>query len=415
MRRFVFFLSLFILFPSLIFAAPEIKKTSFDLPSNLADFEFIKISLNPSAASAKISSQTPYEILDGQGHVLFADTKLNETIFKANATGLQIGQQIFQLDHVMVRSVTGAIKLDNRLYRYALIIWKEANGKISIVNEIPIEDYLKGVLPWESNPKWPAEALKAQAVAARTYALFKAIENQNAKFVLSKDVLSQVYGGKTAENSITNRIVEITRGQILLYKGKIFPAYFHSTCAGATTHAEYLWNVEPHPALEGVKCNFCWQSKHARWTNTFARADIEKKLKLRGVAVAGIQQIRPADLDESGRARFFEITHAKGKTKVHSNDFRLWVDPNKFKSTMITSVQKQGESFVFRGKGWGHGVGLCQYGMKGLAELGYDYPDILRYYYPGTEVASLETLETHSAASPKSWFKKAKSLLSAEE
>ncbi|HLD50166.1 MAG TPA: hypothetical protein VJC08_03120, partial [bacterium] len=165
-------------------------------------------------------------------------------------------------------------------------------------------------------------------------------------------------------------------------------------CGGATTRAEHVWNVKPHPSLRGVNCTFCQSSQHYRWKTEFTRTQIEKKLRKNGFpARSGIQDIKPLDFDTTGRAGNFEILFRSGeKIKIQSNDFRLWLDQLKLRSTWIYLIERQGDKFIFRGKGWGHGVGLCQYGMKALAELGYAYPDILKYYYPGAEMINLNTV-----------------------
>lgn len=371
----------------------EVKKTSLEIPKG-RDAEVVRIALLQNISEATLSTDAPFRVRDSQGRSLFRGDRIVKTKVKAAAQGgIQLGIQSFRTVPLVIQTEEGAIKLDNHVYRSTLEIWPELNGKISVVNEIDLEDYLKGVLPVEANPKWDLEALKAQAVAARTYALFKAVENQDKRFVLGKDVLSQVYAGKSSENPVTDQAVEATQGQILTYRGKLFPAYFHSTCGGGTTHAEYIWNVEPHPSLKGVKCSFCWASKHYRWSETIPLLEIEAALKKNGIKISEISEIRLKDIDATGRARKIGITGAQGKITVHSNDFRLWIGPAKLRSTLIASIERKEDQYSFRGRGWGHGVGLCQYGMKQLAELGYTYPQILQYYYPEAVIETLNPLE----------------------
>ena len=384
--------------------AAEIKKTALPLPGNAEDFQQIGISLLRNAAEIKIETASPYQIMDHEGRSLYRGDRIVAAQVKPNSGGIQIGSQTFQSAPLTIQSEGEGIKLGGRLYRHTLKIWREENGKLLVVNEIDLEDYLKGVLPWEANPKWSLEALKAQAVASRTYALFKAIENQKERFAVSKGMLSQVYGGQNSEDPITNRAVEATRGEILTYQGKIFPAYFHSTCGGRTTRPEYQWDVEGHPVLKGVDCSFCHTSKHYRWQESMGRGEIEKKLKKHGINAAGIKRMEPVDLDASGRARYFKIEWAGGKAKIRANDFRLWLNPEKLRSTLITSVRKEGENFSFKGRGWGHGVGMCQYGMKGLAELGYSYKEILKYYYPGAEVTTFGSGIPAPTEEKKGWW-----------
>ncbi len=368
----------------------KIKKTSLDVPKaqELQDYEVIRISVGAGLKEITVSTDSPFRVLDGKNRPLFSGLKIAGAKLKPTESGIQMGPENFKETPLTIDSGEGSIRVGGKTYRRSLKIWREANGLL-VINEVSIEDYLKGVLPAEASPSWPMESLKAQAIASRTYALFKAIENKDKKFVLSKDVLSQVYGGKSMESAATSRAVDETRGQVMTYQGKLFPAYFHSTCGGKTTRADYVWSVEPHSSLKGVECQFCWSSKHYRWSASFTRAEIEKRLKLKGVRISGIRDIQIAKIDQSGRARSFLIVHDKGKTEVPSNDFRIWVDPMKFKSTLVTTLDRTRDGFTFGGKGWGHGVGLCQYGMRQLAQLGYSNEQILEYYYPGSKVVRL--------------------------
>lgn len=372
-----------------------VKKTSLDFPKEENQLPLIKISVLDSAAEITVSTDGPFRVKDGAGYALFHGDKLNPTLLQAQPTGVQFGPQIFKRMPLIIES-DGGLKIGKTTYRHALEIWNEKNKTLSVINEIKIEDYIQGVLPHEVNPHWGMEALKAQAVASRTYALFKAIENKDNRFALSKNVLSQVYGGKNSEHELTNQAVKLTRGQVLTYKGKIFPGYFHSTCGGTTTRADYNWSVEEHPSLKGVKCDFCRESKHFRWTAEMSLKEMEKALKKQGLSVFGLKKIATADIDESGRARNFLITDSKGKKKLPANDLRVWVDPFKLKSTLISSIDITGDKAMIRGKGWGHGVGLCQYGIKKLAELGYSYENILEHYYPRSEIFTVIPEETPS-------------------
>lgn len=368
----------------------EIKKTSLEIPPSLEELSHVTVGIVQSTRELLIASDEPYRVTDAQGRQLFAGNKFAPTKIRASANGIQIGPQSFSRPPLTLESRGGAFKVKGNSYRHALKIWREQNGTISVVNVVGIEDYLKGVLPREMTATWGFEALKAQAVASRTYALFKAIEKKAERSVLSQDVLSQVYGGKSAENPATSRAVEATAGEILTHHGKIFPAYFHSTCGGRTTRADYQWRVEEHPVLQGVVCDFCRESKHYRWSASFKTEEIRQRLRKAGVPVKSIQRIVLAEPDASGRPRMIVVEDGQQKFRLNSNDFRLWVDPMKLKSILISSVDWEGDSIRFRGKGWGHGVGLCQYGAKKLAELGYTYRQILDHYYPDAELTTLE-------------------------
>lgn len=366
--------------------APPIKKSSFDLPAQPLQNAFIKILILPNTNEITLSTDGPYAVLDAQRRAVFQGAKLAPAKIRAQGDAIYIGNQPIHTNPIMIESLGHGIRIKGAHYRQAVEIWRETSGKITVINDITVEDYLKGVLPSEVNPSWPMESLKAQAIASRTYALFKMIENGGQRYHLSKDVLSQVYGGKNLEHSITTRAVEETQGQIMVFKNKVFPAYFHSTCGGLTTRAEYIWPIEPHPSLQGVECNFCWKSKHYRWQSDFTKAEIEKKLAEHGLKTGGIRNIAVGEKDATGRAKYFMIKTAKEEIPVHSNDFRLWVSPQKFKSTWIQSITKTKTGYNVKGRGWGHGVGLCQYGTKQLGEMGYTSTRILNYYYPGAQI-----------------------------
>ncbi len=370
--------------------ASQSRKTQLELPDNLHEFEFVDVMLAQNVPQITVETSSTYEVFDRNQRTLFKGKKIVATRIRPSTHGIQMGSQIFKDTPITIQTDGGSIRVGKQVYRHALKIWRESDRAISVVNEINVEDYLKGVLPWEANPSWPVEALKAQAVASRTFALFKSIEHQEEKSSLSKDVLSQVYKGKALENPRTDQAIQATSGEILTYAGKIFPAYFHSTCGGHTTRADHVWPVQKHPAMHGVSCNFCWQSKHFRWKSEYTRVEIETALRKRGIRVNGIIKMVPSEIDASGRVRTFVIHHKQGKTKVNANEMRIWFDPARFKSTLLQPILRRGNKFIFRGRGWGHGVGLCQYGMKGLADLGYSYRQILEYYYPGSEITKIK-------------------------
>ena len=363
-----------------------LKKTSVELPQAAEEVRYMRVMLDNGLQETFVESPWPFEVYAADGRLLFTGKNISRTQIAPAEGGIRFGRQKFSGESLTIQSQGDGIKIGSRFYRNGLIVWLNADSTLTLVNLVELEDYLKGVLPWEVNPKWTMEVLKAQAVASLTYALFKAIENKDSRFDVSKGVMSQVYGGKNSENSVTSKAVDATRGQILTFKGELFPAYFHSTCGGATTDAEYQWDIEPHPALKGVQCEFCRGSKHYRWEVAIPKKEILAKLKKNRIALPSLDQIDADESDRFGRIRKFKIAGGGVGHKIRANDFRLWVDPAKLKSTLIQEIREEGGSFVFRGKGWGHGSGMCQYGAKGLSDLGYSYRDILEYYYPGSKI-----------------------------
>lgn len=364
----------------------EPRKASLELPDNSEDFRDIRIFLKDQVSEIKISTDFPFVVRDRLGRQLLSGPHMSRLTVRPVVQGIQLGSQILRNMPIAFESQGSGFRLGEYSYRHILKMNLDPQGKILVINEVPLEDYLKGVLPWEVNPSWSVESLKAQAVASRTYAFFKMLENEKSDYDVRTDTMSQVYKGKGVEKPTTSKAIDATRGQILTHQGKVIVTYFHSTCGGSTADIHKLWDIEEHPSLKGTICNFCRNSRHYRWKNEIPVADIEEKMKKAGTSVVGIRRIKATDKDKGGRAEFVEIEDQKTKRKYRAADFRIWVGADKIKSTIFESIEVRGDQAYFQGRGWGHGGGLCQYGMKRLGELGYHYQQILNYYYPQTDI-----------------------------
>lgn len=421
--RFVWFFFLFISFWPWEKDTDQLKKTSLAIPKDPSLLQTVRVALFYEKPKVSIGTKSPYEIQGLPGRKpLTQGSTLALTPVRPDASGIRLGPALYPVSGLRITSRTKEVEIENRKYHNVIEVLKNPVGSLTVVNEIDVEDYLKGVLPSEMKPTWPREALKAQAVISRTYAIYENIENKDFPFSLGSDVGTQVYGGKLVEHPDASRAVQETRGQILIHRGKIFPAFFHSTCGGMTTRADYQWRVQAHPSLRGVECPFCAGSDYYAWKAEFSSSEIRNRLARKGKRVGGIKKITLDEIDLSGRPRFFVVKHEGGSLKIPANDFRVALGPDRLRSTRVR-VEEKGDSFLFRGRGWGHGVGLCQYGAKHLAELGYRYADILRYYYPDSEIRNLEEFRSLAAGSlpsgvearegnwVKSWFGKVKSYI----
>ncbi|MBI3316254.1 MAG: SpoIID/LytB domain-containing protein [Candidatus Omnitrophica bacterium] len=253
------------------------------------------------------------------------------------------------------------------------------------VNTLDLEGYLYGVLHHEVAHWWPLEALKAQAVASRTYALYQIQVSKSQPYDVKSGTSSQVYGGSTVERYRVKRAVDATQGQVLVYQGKIFPAYFHATCAGVTAASNELWKIDLVPLRGGARCGYCRFSPHYFWEAAISLAELEEKMNKFGNPVGQILKVEVISQTPSGRAGSLRITGTEKEMVIAAKDFRVWVGGDKIRSTRFT-VGLDEDSAVFHGKGWGHGVGLCQWGTLGQALLGHTYQEILKFYYPGSEV-----------------------------
>ena len=300
--------------------------------------------------------------------------------------GLRLGTEEWTAEGLMIEPDSDRdLYLDHSRFRGNASVFKAKSGLLYAVNRLDIEKYLYGVLHHEVAPWWPMEALKAQAVAARTYALYQAQISKAAPYDLKSSTSSQVYGGSTTERYRTRKAVDRTVGQVLAYEGKPFPAYFHATCAGITAGAKELWNIDLPPIAGGVKCNYCRISPHYYWQAKVPLSSIEDDLRRVSRPVGRILKIEPVTRTSSDRVGSLKITGTEGEAVVAAKDFRVWVGGELMKSTNFT-VEIKEDVAEFRGKGWGHGVGLCQWGTLSQALLGRSYKEILSFYYPSSSI-----------------------------
>jgi stage II sporulation protein D len=248
-------------------------------------------------------------------------------------------------------------------------------SKIDIVNVLELEEYLVGVLGGEMPQSFPLEALKAQAVAARTYALSKKLELYSQPFFVGATVLSQVYRGLSAEAPRTREAVEATRGLVLTHQLEPIEAYFHSSCGGHTENGfDALGRDLPY--LKSVECP-CGSLPSTHWNLTLSKAELKNAVGANGVVSI---QGRTA----TGRARRVAV----GDSTVDAVRFRERLGYAKLKS-LAFKTEAHGDNVRVEGSGFGHGAGMCQFGAKLLAEQGKDFESILKHYYPGTEMQKL--------------------------
>jgi stage II sporulation protein D len=302
-------------------------------------------------------------------------------------------------------------------YRGRLLLIADPQGQgFDAINLVPLEPYLAGVVGEEMPDYWEPEALKAQAIAARTYCLYtKNRFGSGRNWDVSRTQSSQVYGGVRAESSQVWNAVNSTSGKVVVAPGPaagtrlgpqaisqaIFPTYFSSVCGGHTTDSEDVFG-DSFPTLKGVACPYCrdvaklglfyWpMARFDRGTVTNQLTRRYPKLDALG-EIQDIVVVEKQDYGEFSRLTAIKLVGATGKTDtLRAEDLRLAIDPTgrKIKSTACYIVP-WGDGWAFlSGRGWGHGVGLCQCGAEGMARAGHNAQAILRYYYPGCEIVSV--------------------------
>ncbi|HET6201833.1 MAG TPA: SpoIID/LytB domain-containing protein [Planctomycetota bacterium] len=287
-----------------------------------------------------------------------------------------------------VVSLEGApILVDGRRYRGAIRIRILPRGGIRVVNLLPLEDYLRGVVGAEIGPSSPPAALDAQAIAARTYALASIRHGP-----LADGTTAQVYGGIGREDPRVDEAVERTRGRALLWRGSPFSAYYHSTCGGRTSDARDVFETKRIPPLGGAECGFCGEGRFFRWEARLPETAAARLAEEIG-AGARLFGVRPLDPDGAGRSRQVEVSGDRATVRRAAREFRAAVNRlagrEILRSTLFEDIRVEGGAVLFSGRGWGHGVGLCQTGAIAMARSGRDAESILALYYPGATLAPL--------------------------
>ncbi|WP_428898386.1 stage II sporulation protein D [Parelusimicrobium proximum] len=263
-----------------------------------------------------------------------------------------------------------------------------AKGKFNVVEEVELEDYLYGVLPYEMSYSWPIEALKSQAVAARTYTV-KTLQNPVAKnYDLYSDVRSQMYKGAGTVYPSVKKAVDETNGEVLKYKDNLFFTYYHANSGGHTDPLPWGGADQKIKPLAGAASPTCKTSKNYSWTADIPRTSIRTFINKRNLG-GTLTAITVSKKSSSGRATQLTIKTDKGSIRTTCQDFRMAVGSTKLKSCLINSIKIQKSTVRFTGNGYGHGTGMCQDGAKGMAEKGDDYKKILLHYYPGSKIEKI--------------------------
>ncbi|NCC24869.1 MAG: SpoIID/LytB domain-containing protein [Deltaproteobacteria bacterium] len=259
------------------------------------------------------------------------------------------------------------------------------DGKVLLINRLGMETYLLGVVPKEMSPSWELEALKSQAVAARSYALYLAAKSADKPYDVAATTASQVYGGAGVANDRTKQAVSSTRGEILSFSGNPVLSYFHAHSGGMLEDSSLVWTASM-PYYQVREDSISQTFKPMDWDARISKGEVAKALRTNGFKVSSISKIFPEEVSPSGRWVKVKVMTDGGPLSVRSNSLRIWLGATKVKSTLC-DVRESGDSFVLSGRGYGHGVGMSQWGAQGMAKAGGDYRKVLHHYYPGTSIA----------------------------
>jgi stage II sporulation protein D len=306
------------------------------------------------------------------------------------------------------------ISINGKPYRGTAAFYGGTTGVIA-VNVLRIDDYLLGVVPLEIGTRSVGDsaAVQAQAVTARSYAYVHLGSPPSRPYDVTSGVEDQVYGGVAAETAVSSEAVESTRTLVLEYNGRIVNAPYHSTCGGSTAAASEIWRSDDEPYLQSVSDRipgtdryYCDAAPRFHWTRTIEGAALNAALEKYLAAYASVPGKKPgtardvavASRTPSGRVGTLTITTTRGNFVVRGNDTRYVLRApggeilSSTSFTVSTTRAADGSvgKLTIRGNGYGHGVGMCQWGAIGRARAGQDFRTILHTYYPGTTVAPPE-------------------------
>ena len=376
----------------------------------------VRVGLTVGADSVIVSgtgSPLAFEVVMPDGRVLHRG-RADDRMLVVNDGGLRAllpnGDRLALPELSSVRTAQGSggtVVIDNAGYRGAVVLRSSQGGGVTAINTLDLETYLLGVVPREI-PVTQFEAVKAQAVAARTYAVGQMGRRESLGFDFYGSVQDQVYGGIGAENDIATRAVAETRGEILTYDGEPIDAFYHSTCGGRTAAIEEVWASPSVPYLRSVSDEkpgggaWCDSSSRYRWTVNWTgeqlRAVLERNLAARGAGtVRAVQDVSIEEEAPSGRAAWTRLRVDGADYRVRGDSIR-WIlhtpENRSLNSALLFDVhyeESDGRITSLRvdGGGWGHGIGMCQVGAMGRAAAGHSYRDILAAYYQGAALSRI--------------------------
>ncbi len=337
---------------------------------------YIKVLIKTENNSFKINSDSGVRVID---------TKSSRIIYESKNGGLNFYPEKIK-NVYLIESDKNILYLNKAAYRGKFEL-HNVLGKIYIINIINLEEYLYSVVSSEMPSSWHLEALKAQAVAARTYSCYHLLNNKNKNiYDLDSTTNFQVYKGISSETPSSIEAVQKTSGIIMIYNYEPIAAYFHSTSGGKTADDKDVWPGEDLPYLESVECKYDENSPHYEWKTELSLNEIKEILSRKYKSIDNIQKITFRKSND----RVVEVTimHKNGTIKLSGNEFRMLFPSQKLKSTFFTA-KRDNKILLISGHGWGHGVGMCQWGAKGRAESGIKYDDILKSYYKNIKFQKL--------------------------
>ncbi|WP_013322079.1 SpoIID/LytB domain-containing protein [Gloeothece verrucosa] len=338
----------------------------------------LRIAIKKNISQIKVGSSTPALVKDGAGRTLGEIQEMDAISAVPSGSGVSVSQ--WRSSQILIEPKDdGFIWIGDRWYRGRVRLMRTGGG-VTAINQVGLEQYLYSVVGAEAIPSWSLEALKAQAVAARTYALYTTSTTGNRFYDLDTTTKTQVYKGLETEFLSTHEAVEETKGQVMTYNGQVILAAFHSSSGGHTENVEDVWSY-PLPYLRGV-VDYDQLAPVFQWTKTYSSGQLSSLIG----GVGMIKSMIPEQTTPQGRVVTMKVLGTGGSKRISGSQLRKVLD---LRSTLFVVSADNGK-FDINGRGFGHGLGLSQWGSQYLAEQGVSYDRILTHYYQNAVLTQME-------------------------
>jgi stage II sporulation protein D len=344
----------------------------------------IRVAIAEGVASVDVGGG-PMVVADLRGRLL---TDQTPTWLRLKSAGGGVDAQGRRVGGVRLTAVDGGtLRVGTREYPGALEIVPVGEG-LAAVNELPLEEYIAGAVRAEAGDRMPLEMLKAQAIVARTYAAYHRQLNAAKPYHIVASKANQQYVGRVPADSLARTAARETEGQVLLWQGRLFPAFYHTDSGGHTEDPRAVFAASNMPALKPVRVEFPSASPWQHWQLDMPLSEMGALLLKAGISIGRVVSLEVLERSVSLRVSQIAIRGLSGSVVLRGNDLRRLLGYDTLKSTLF-AVAVVDHVARFAGRGYGHGVGLDQWSAKAMAELGYDAPQIVAYYYPGAVLARL--------------------------
>lgn len=404
-----------LLLVALVYSCATVPGLEEESPGTFIRIPFVRVLLEDNHNKAELSAEKSFAVeclLEGNQEVYYTSHPVrvennNGKINVFNNKGNLIRGRLDEVN-IIPRGNNNRVIIEKNKFRGLVKILPDGKN-VQLINILYLEDYLRGVVPPElgKRPESEIEAVKAQAIAARTYAMAHLKQYANQPYDMKNSIIDQVYEGFNIEDKIVNKAIDATAGEVLFYNDDFVNAYYHSTCGGMTDDIEKVWDRKESPYLKAVQDgDACSWSKYFNWSESFTEKQLRGRLEQylssdrgRDLRIGKIKDITITELTPGGRIGKMVVTTDNDKFTFKKDRIRWVVGRTSNPDLILPSdrfelnISRDGKGYVtnviFKGSGYGHGVGMCQCGAIGMARQNKNYNEILTLYYTGVEIKKL--------------------------